>query len=352
MGGQHTAAGASVDNQARTGGRMVGIAAGRRSWLAALALACAPGGTELPDFDGPGRLLLIVERGDARELVVIGEDGSRVIPGHAPREARFLARESLLVIEEVPAREEFALPDTQMIVVDLASGAREPLGPRGRHFDPAPSPDRRLLAVGAETPGIGDSDLEIWALAGERERVAARHQSLEEPRWRHDGGALVASVLVADPETDDDAGGGMLGTSFSWPRLHRLGRDLGDPVFVWDGDDPDSLAPGGSLPLWWDASGIFARQRRGLVRCDPLAGGCTRVFETSGARRVVDGCRVGEAEAWLLTVEAIDAFDRRQPDEIARVSLPDGRLLSRWHAPEGVAIAEIDWIGDAEAGSP
>jgi hypothetical protein len=327
-------------------GGAAGTAAGCGCWLAALSLACAPADTGLPPFEGPGRLLLILERGDARELVVLDEDGSRAVPARAPREARFLAPGSILLVDEVPAQEEFALPDTQMLVVDLASGARDPLGPRGHHYDAAPSPGGRLLAVGAETPGIGDSDLEIWSLEGAPERIAVRHQSLEEPRWRPDGGALVASVLMADPETDDDAGGGMLGTSFSWPRLHRLGADLGEPVFLWDGDDPASLAPGGSLALWWDASGIFARQRRGLA-----TGGCATVFATSGARRVVDGCRVGDGEAWLLTVEAIDAFDRRQPDEISRVSLADGRLVSRWQPPEGVAIAEIDWIGE-ERGSP
>jgi hypothetical protein len=339
----------------RWGGVAVGAAARRGRRLAAgalAALACAPADTGLPPFEGPGQLLLILERGDARELLVLDEDGSRVIPARAPREARFLSDSSLLLVEEVPAQEEFALADTQMIAVDLATSVRTPLGPRGQRHDPAPSPDGRLLAVGAETPGIGDSDLEIWSLEGGPERIAVRHQSLEEPRWRHDGGALVASVLMADPETDDDTGGGMMGTSFSWPRLHRLRTDLGDPVLLWDGDTASSLAPGGSLALWWDASGIFARQRRGLVRCDAMAGGCTVVFATEGARRVVDGCRVGEGEAWLLTVEAIDAFDRRQPDEIARVALPDGRLVSRWQAPEGVAIAEIDWIGGERPASP
>jgi hypothetical protein len=324
-------------------------AAVRGGCLAALALACAPGDPGLPPFDGPGQLLLILARGDARELLVMDEDGSRTIPARAPREARFVSGRSLVVVEEVPALEEIALPDTAMIAVDLATGAREPIAARGQHYDPAPSPDGRLLAVGADTPGIGDSNLEVWSLEGAPERIAVRHQSLEEPRWRHDGGAIVASVLMADPETDDDAGGGMLGTSFSWPRLHRMAADLGEPVFVWDGERPDSLAPGGSLALWWDATGIFARQRRGLVRCDAMAGGCASVFATDGARRVVDGCRVGEREAWLLTVEAIDAFDRREPDEIARVSLSDGRLLSRWRAPEGAAVVEIDWTREEAA---
>ena len=57
---------------------------------------------------------------------------------------------------------------------------------------------------------------------------------------------------------------------------------------------------------------------------------------------VVDGRRIGR-EAWLLTVEASDAFDRRQPDAILRVDLDSGRLLGRWRTPEGAVVTEIDW---------
>ena len=315
----------------------------RGVWIAALVLACGHVTPPLPAFTGPGRLLLILERDGRRELVVFDARGSRRLSLDAPREARFISPDSLLVVGEVPAEEEFRLPNTQMRIVDLAGGSSRALGEPARHYDPEPSPDGRWLAVGAETPGVGDSNLEIWSLE-EGHRVTFRAQSLEEPRWRNDGMALVASVLMADPESDDDTGGGMLGTSFSWPRLHRLRRDLGDPTFLWDGDDAASLAAGGSLPLWWDEAGIFARQRRGLVRCDATTGGCAVVYAPEGARRVVDGRRIGSREAWLLTLEARDAFDRRYPDEIVRVELATGRVLGRWATPEGVAIAEIDWI--------
>jgi hypothetical protein len=320
----------------------------RGVWITAFVLACAQAPLlsqfpPLPAFEGPGRLLLIFERDAERELFVVDPGAARRVAIEAPREARFVHAEELLVVVEVPADEEFRLPKTELRIVELATGRQTALGPPGRHYDPEPSPDGRWLAVGAETAGVGDSDLEIWSL-GERERIATRPQSFEEPRWRHDGVALVASVLMSDPESDEDSGGGMLGTSFSWPRLHRLRRDLGEPVFLWDGDESASLAPGGSLPLWWDESGIFARQRRGLVRCDAIAGSCAMVYAPERERRVVDGRKVGVREAWLLTVAAVDAFDRRQPDEIVRVDLATSQVLGRWRAQEGTVVIEIDWI--------
>ncbi len=51
----------------------------RGGWIATLALACAHGTPTLPAFEGPGRLLLILERGDARELLVFDAVGSRIV---------------------------------------------------------------------------------------------------------------------------------------------------------------------------------------------------------------------------------------------------------------------------------
>lgn len=314
--------------------------------VAAFALSCAHAIAGWPPFAGPGRLLIILERKDgAREIRVIDAQGVHPVRVDAPREARFVHPGTLLVLRELPATQEYGLPETQLLLVDLASSAQEPLGAPGRYYDPAPSPDGRWLAVGVDTPDVGDSDLEIWSLDGRREHVATRHQSFEEPRWRRDGRALAASLLMADPETDDDTGGGMLGTSFTWPRLYRLRRDLSGPTLLWDGDDSQSLAPGGSLALWWDERGIFARQRRGLVRCDATRGGCATVFAPDGGRRVADGCPIGAGEALLLTLPAHDAFDRVQADEILRIDLESGAVAARWHAPRGLAVVGIDWIG-------
>jgi hypothetical protein len=341
--------------------RSVGHSPGRRAaalallTCAALALfGCAALGRAQPrsaydvGFRGPGRLLLVFEAEHERLLVVQDAGGVRRVAADAPRDARWVGRERLLVVSELPPTDGYGLPDTRVVLIDLASGEERALLGVGRHYDPEPSPDGRWLAIGADVGELGDSDLEIWSLEGEVERVAVRHQSVEEPRWRSDGRMLVASVLMADPESQAEAGGSYGSTAFSWPRLHRLRRDLGDPERLADGEAPDSLAPGGSLPLWWSDAGIYARQRRGLVRCDPEGSGCELVHAPGDKRRVVDGRAVGH-EAWLLTVEASDAFDRRLPDEILRVDLHSGQGRVVYRAPEGLFLRDIDWI-DGEAG--
>ena len=77
---------------------------------------------------------------------------------------------------------------------------------------------------------------------------------------------------------------------------------------------------------------------------DTRRGPSAYVYESGASRRVVDGRGVGPDEAWLLTVEARDAFDRRRPEEIVRISLETGAILGRWHAPPGTVILDIDWI--------
>jgi len=325
-----------------------------RAALAALltcaALGCAHTSSYDTGFRGPGRLLLVFEEKAGRLLVVQDADGLRQVAADGPRDARFAGRERLLVVSEVPPLEEYGLPDTRVSLIDLESGDERTLLAAGRHYDPEPSPDGRWLAIGADVGDLGDSDLEIWSLEGEIERIDVRHQSLEEPRWRPDTRALVASILMADPESEAEGGGSYGGTSFTWPRLHRLRRDLGEPELLADGEGPDSLVPGGSLPLWWDEAGIYARQRGGLARCDPHGGGCVLVHATDDTRRIVDGRAVGGGEAWLLTVEAFDAFDRRLPDQILRVDLDSGAGRVVYRSPEGVFLLDIDWVA-GEAGT-
>lgn len=250
----------------------------------------------------------------------------------------------VVLVQETPPREEYGLPGTRLALLDLATGEALAVGEPGRHYDAEPSPDGAWLAVSAELGDTGDSTLEIWALADEPERVAHRAQSLEEPRWRPDGRRLAVSVLMADPESDDDRGGAFGGSSFTWPRLHWLRLDLGRPALLHDGDAPGRLAPGGSLALWWDARGLFARQRRGLVRCDVAADHCALVYDP-GEHRVVDGRPVGADAAWLLTLEARDALDRSPPDAIHRLDLSTGRAR-RMPLPEGLAVVDLDWIAD------
>lgn len=305
-----------------------------------------------PGYRGPGQLLLVFEREAARELWTFGPRGAHRVPGGGVREARWVAPDRILVVRESGEAPAGAPPDTRLALVEPAGGEVTALGPPGRYYDAEPSPDGAFLAVSAEAPALGDSDLEIWSLREASARIAVRHQSLEEPRWRPDARALVASVLMADPETDDDTGGGFAGTSLAWPRLHLVRADLGDPQLLWDGRAPGTLAPGGTFALWWSERGLFARQREGLVRCEAAADRCALVFASGERRRVVDGraLRAGGAgaareEAWLLSVETVDAFDRREPDTLHRVDLASGadRPLA---TPAGVAIVDIDWIAD------
>jgi hypothetical protein len=333
----------------------------RASALFALLAACAH--VEAADpahglrFDGPGRLLVVFEVAGERQLVLLETGRARRLDVPRFREARFAgAGRIALALElprggdsESPEGDDYGPPRTQLALHDLATGATLRFGAAGRHYDLEPSPDGRTLAIGSERSEVGDADLEIWSLTETPERVAVRAQSLEEPRWRHDGFALAVALVMQDPESDDDAGGAFAGQSFSWPRLHRLRLDLGAPELVFDGAAPGKLAPGGTLPLWWDARGLFARQRDGLVRCAAAEGGCALVYAPEAGRRIVDGRPVGASEAWLLTVEARDAFDRREPDEILRVDVARGALLGRWRASEGVAILDLDWI---DAGEP
>lgn len=319
---------------------------GRVFALCVLA-ACAhdPAPSAGPVFGAPGSLLYVTGSDDGSALYVAEGGGSQRVPEVSPLEARWVDRDRILVVEEIPLAEgEYGLPLTRMRIVDRQGRTLTALGEPGRHYDAEPSPDGAWLAVGADAPSLGDSDLEIWELSPPYERVAVRHQSLEEPRWRQDGRALVASVLMADPETDDDTGGGMLGTSFTWPRLHRIRADLGDPTFLWDGPDAESLAPGGSLALWWDGEGIFARQSRGLVRCDAAAGGCALVFDPGPSRRIVDGRRAGAHEAWLLTTPLRDAFDRSPPDRLERIDWDTGRILESHPAPPEGAFRDFDYL--------
>lgn len=293
---------------------------------------------------GPGRLLLIVERENGRELEVHGEGGRRVIAMERPIEARFLTPDRVLVLREVPLEGDYGLPEHEILVIDLATGQQEALPARARYYDAEPAPDGRILAINREAEGIGDADLEIWSLDAAPVRLALRRQSLEEPRWSPEGDALLASVLMPDPEGAEEAGGSFGGTSFQWPRLHRFRRDLGDPALVPDGSGDGALAPGGSLPLWWNARGVFVRQREGLLRCDLDAGRCIHRFDPGPDRRIAAGTPIGAPHALLLTVIARDAFDRNEPDEIVRVDLATGRATGRWRARSGEAFLEIDWI--------
>ena len=304
-------------------------------------------------FRGPGRLLLILENAENESALVVSDaQGARRQDVERPRDARWITPKALFVLSE-EAPEEFRLPQTFMLQVPLDAGpnaGRVIDGPR-RHYDPEPSPNGEWLAIGVDVEGVGESDLEIWALGEGFERIASRAQALDEPRWSPDGHTLVASHPIPDPiGSEDSLGGGFGGISFAWPRLFRLRRDLGTPTLLHDAETPGQFAVGGSLPLWWAAEGIYARQRIGLVLCAPERGTCTRVYAPGSERRVVDGRPIfsrtpnSTERREALVLVAREESPRLYPTEIHRIDLDTGEGEVVFRVPEDTVILDIDWI--------
>ncbi len=294
---------------------------------------------------GPGRVAIVYEREDpelgvTHELLVYDASGARRVAVPDPQSAHWLGRGALLVALRGPeAAGDYRTP-FQLHLVDLASGASQPLGAAGFYFDLAPDPSGALLALGVESSDLGDSELQIWDLAAPAEPLARRAQTLDRPRWSPDGRRLVVSQ--PRPDSDDaetDDGVSIEGATISWSRLFLLRRDLiGRLRALHDGPPGGSLVPGGTLPLWWDDQGIWARQREGLVRCNPDGGGCLLIYEPGELRSVVDGC-AASGNAWLMVRHGESGG---AATEIHRVSIEGWGGSRVMRAPAGRSVAGID----------
>ncbi len=280
------------------------------------------------------------ELGVTHELLVYDANGARRVVVPDPQSAHWLGRGALLVAVRGPrAAGDYRTP-VQLHRVDLASGASQPLGAAGFYFDLAPDPSGALLALGVESGDLGDSELQIWDLAAPAEPLARRPQTLDRPRWSPNGRQLV----VSQPRADSDAaethdGVSIEGATISWSRLFLLRRDLvGRLRALHDGPPDGDLVPGGTLPLWWDDQGIWARQREGLVRCNPAGGGCLLIYEPGASRSVVDGC-AASGTAWLIVR---DGEAGGAATEIHRVSIEGWGGSRVVRAPAGRTVAGID----------
>jgi hypothetical protein len=313
---------------------------------ASALLGCAAGaGPWDIGHRGPGRVAIVYERQDpdlglTHELLVYDASGARRVAVPDPQSAHWLGRGALLVaLRSRTAAEDYRTP-VQLHRVDLASGASQPLGAAGFYFDLAPDPSGALLALGVEAGDLGDSELQIWDLAAPGEPLARRAQTLDRPRWSPNGRQLV----VSQPRPDSDEaeihdGVSIEGVTISWSRLFRLRRDLiGRLRALYDGPPGGSLVPGGTLPLWWDDQGIWARQRAGLVRCNPDGSGCLVIYEPGALRSVVDGC-AASGNAWLIVRRGESGG---AATEIHRVSIEGWGGSHVVHAPAGRSVAGID----------
>lgn len=318
-----------------------------------LLLACKDP-TPPPRFDtgfrGPGRLVVIFEPADPespRALVVHDASGARELAIAGARAARWLADDALLVSREVPSEEPYGLPLTELLRVDSESGEATRIAAPARYFDAEPDPRGERLAVGLEVDDQGESDLLVLALADPNGKpLAGRSQPLDRPRWSPDGTSLVVLQTLLDPDAEDsETGLSFGGQAVAWPRLFRAPADLrGALSLLYDGNAGESLAAGGSLPVFWSERGIYARQRRGLVRCDPAGSGCAQVWAPPEQRRVVDARAAGADSALVLVRDHAASGELDLPRELHRVSLDSDRSELLYTAPEGVYLAEIDWV--------
>jgi dipeptidyl aminopeptidase/acylaminoacyl peptidase len=323
--------------------------------FALVALACSRERATRPapydaGFRGPGRLVLLFENADPsvpRVLVVHDRDGARALAVDDARGARWISSHALLVSQELPPEEEYGLPRTQLLRVDLDSGAIEPFAPPARWFDAEPDPRGERLAAGVEVDDQGASELVLLSLATRGEKpLADSPRALDRPRWSPDGAALVVLQTVPDPDgVDSETGMSFGGQEVAFPRLYRVSADLtGKLSLLRDGEPGGPLTPGGSLPLWWDERGVYARQRRGLVLCDPSGAGCRVVFAPGGERRVFEGRAAGRDEALLLVRDHSEQSDVELPQELFRVRLDSGNGESIYRAPRDVFLSDIDWV--------
>lgn len=187
----------------------------------------------------------------------------------------------------------------------------------------------------------------MLALDGERATtVAGRSQPLDRPRWSPDGASLVVLQTLADPDGEDsETSVSVGGQAIAWPRLFRVASDLrGALAPLHDGDPGQPLAAGGTLPLFWSERGIYARQRRGLVLCDPSGAGCRTVWSPADRRRVVDARAAGPDAALALVRDYGEPAELDLPRELYRVDLVRGQAELVYRAPPDLFLAEIDWI--------
>ena len=326
----------------------------RLAWLVVpLLFACWPAARPArfdTGFRGPGRLVVIFEPADPetpRALVVHDASGARELAIEGARAARWLSARELLVSRETPSEEPYGLPLTELLRVDAETGRATRLREPARYFDAEPDPRGERVAVGLELDDQGESDLLVLALADANAKpLAGRSQPLDRPRWSPDGASLVVLQTLPDPGGEDSESGlSFGGQSVSWPRLFRAPSDLrGRLVLLHDGNAGESLAPGGSLPLFWSTRGIYARQRRGLVRCDPAGAGCALVWAPLEQRRVVDARAVGGDAALVLVRDYAGSAELDLPRELHRVRLDGGGSELLYTSPDGVYLAEIDWV--------
>ncbi len=329
----------------------------RAARIAALALALACASARAPEdpalalaFDGPGRLAVIWHLGEPddpldRHLVVYDAKGAHALDVERPREVRWLAPDALLVAVEVPAGRPGEFATVKLLRVSPGDARSEQIAAPRRYYDAEPAPGGAAFVVGVEINDQGESQLELWSLAGERpERLARRDQNLDQPRWSPDGKSLAVAMMVEPNELEGDLALSVGGVYVPWPRLFTLEARLGGRLLpIHDGPRDGPPAAGGSLALWWDARGLHARQRDGIVRCRSPESGCALVFRSPGQRRLVDARPLGSGRALALLVDTASGELDPLPSEIWLLDLESGSGRALQPPARGAFPLDLDW---------
>jgi hypothetical protein len=130
------------------------------------------------------------------------------------------------------------------------------------------------------------------------------------------------------------------------PVLALLSRDEAIVMSLPDRSSGAKSEPGGVVPLFWTADGIYARSQRGLLRCSAQGSDCALVYGPGEDKFAFGGVRTDERKALLLVQDLkVDPLEVRAK-EIHEVDLATGQGRVLLRLPNGVFISDLDWIGD------
>jgi hypothetical protein len=157
----------------------------------------------------------------------------------------------------------------------------------------------------------------------------------------------VVLQTINDPEGEaTESGVSFGGQEVAFPRLFRVPAELrASSSCSATARSPTRRSRRGEPALWWGPKGVYAKQRRGLVLCDPGGNGCATVFSPGGDRRVVEGRSAGAERALLLVRDHSGSqAEVDLPQELFEVQLNSGEGRLIYTAPRDVFLAEIDWV--------
>lgn len=299
-----------------------------------------------------GRLAVIWQVPDGEdelhpELYIYDSESAERIPVAGVSEVRWNGPSSLLLSVAAASEDPAEWGLSEIVSLELEPRALRRLLPARRWFNLEPSPDRRWLAIGEQLDDLGESEIQVRFLGRDLPVVARRAFASDEPRWSPDSSELTIAQTIQDPDAGvNETTASVGGIGLAWPRLFRLRRDLSGPaILIADGVEGGSLVAGGTIPLWWDSQGLWARQRRGLVLCESTpnarATGCRAIYDPGEGRRILDGRPLGSDAALLLVLDMESGM--RLASEIHAVDLDRRSAFSTTRAPRGVYVSDLDW---------